>query len=298
MVIVNLFGGLGNQMFQYAAARRLAHVNQAELKLDTGWFGNGADADRTRNYGLGVFNIEESFATPAEVRAMCGRDTQGWPRLAKRILNACGYQKKSRTVQEQHYHFSPDVLQRGDNVYLDGYWQSPRYFQDVAGLIRNEFTFRPPPAPDNAAMLANITGCESVSLHVRRGDYVSNPQTAQYHGTCGLDYYARCVDLISGRVSNPHFFVFSDDPGWVRENLSIPFSVTFISHNGPKRAYEDLRLMGCCRHNIIANSSFSWWGAWLNANPDKIVLAPERWFSRPGIDTRDLLPEAWLRVES
>jgi hypothetical protein len=296
MIIVRLWGGLGNQMFQYAAARRLAHANRTELLLDAAWFGNAAAGDTARRYELSIFAIAERFAAPSQVRALRGYDIQRWPRLAKRLLRAYGYRERESWARERHYHFDPAVLRLGDGVYLDGYWQSERYFQDAADLIRTEFAFRPSPAPDNAALLEVIAGCEAVSLHVRRGDYVANARTAHYHGVCGLDYYARCVDAIAGLVASPHFFVFSDDPAWVRDNLKLPFPATHVTHNGPERAYEDLRLMSACRHNIIANSSFSWWGAWLNDTPVKIVIAPKQWFRDDSVDTADLIPERWHRL--
>lgn len=296
MIIVKLWGGLGNQMFQYAAARRLAHVNGTELKLDIGWFGHAAAVDTQRGYELGVFNIRESFATPEEVLALRGRDISRWPKLVKRMIGICGYRPASGYRRERHYHFDPEILQPGDNLYLDGYWQSHRYFGDAEDVIREDFTLRSAPDGESGRLLHDISTCESVSLHVRRGDYVSNPHAGQYHGLCSLDYYARCVDHIAAACSDPRLFIFSDDPDWVLEQLHLPFPTVVVSHNNGQRAHEDLRLMSHCRHNIIANSSFSWWGAWLNRNHGRIVLAPQRWFAAAECDTSDLLPESWLRI--
>ena len=142
----------------------------------------------------------------------------------------------------------------------------------------------------------NISSCESVSLHIRRGDFVSNARTSTIHGTCNLNYYYRCVEEITKNVKNPHFFIFTDDTGWVSKNVKLSYPATVIDHNGRKKSYEDLMLMSLCSHNIIANSSFSWWGAWLNRNPNKMVFAPLRWFAKDDISTRDLIPEKWRRI--
>ena len=153
----------------------------------------------------------------------------------------------------------------GDGVYLKGYWQSERYFKSVETAIRDDFRIVTPPLPENAAILTELAQMPAISLHIRRGDYVSNSRTNATHGTCTLDYYARAVELIAGKMAEkPVIFTFSDDPAWVRENLTLPHEMRVMEHNDSDHNYEDLRLMSACRHHIIANSSFSWWGAWLN----------------------------------
>jgi hypothetical protein len=137
--------------------------------------------------------------------------------------------------------------------------------------------------------------CESVSLHIRRGDFVSNRKTNEIHGVLPLEYYYEAIRLITNQVRNPEFFIFSDDIPWVRENLLVPKKVNFVEHPTSNRDYEDLILMSNCKHHIIANSSFSWWGAWLSQNPVKRVIAPREWY-RIVIDTRDLLPEEWIKL--
>ncbi len=171
---------------------------------------------------------------------------------------------------------------------LSGYWQSENYFADQADLIRQELQ------PKVA-----VTGCEpmerreSVSLHVRRGDYVQHKTRAPVHGVNLDHYYKRAVDLMQERLANPHFFVFSDEPEWVRENLSLDAPMTVMEAGAP---HEDLIRMSSCRHHIMANSSFSWWGAWLNPGSEKTVTAPDQWFNVPGHDTSDLLPEGWIKL--
>ena len=133
-------------------------------------------------------------------------------------------------------------------------------------------------------------------MHIRRGDYVSNPTTNKLHGTCSLEYYHNAVDIIAAKVSNPHFFIFSDDHEWARNNFKIDYPLTFVAHNNAGKNYEDMRLMSLCKHHIIANSSFSWWGAWLGSNPKKIVCAPRGWFKDKSLNTNDIIPSDWSRI--
>ena len=296
MVIVRLSGGIGNQMFQYAAARRLALATGAPLKLDLGWFTIIPPGDTPRQYELQAFNSVQDVASPKEVKALRGVDIARWPKLVKRFLNSTGLLLKKSLVTEKQYHFDPDILQLHGDVYLDGFWQSVKYFADVEDVIRKDFTVKPASAPDNERMAETIQGAEAVSIHVRRGDYITNQAAVQYHGVSSMDYYRAGISEMTARVKNPHYFVFSDDPEWVKSNLKADAALTHIGQNGPDKGYVDLRLMSLCKHHIIANSSFSWWGAWLSTNPDKIVIAPKRWFNRDDIDTSDLIPQGWLRL--
>lgn len=296
MIIVRLWGGLGNQMFQYAAARRLALLNEDLLKLDTGWFAAPASGGAERVYELGVFALKAPFASPSEVRSLRGADMRRLPGWLKRALRGCGYQGARSCITEKHFHFDPGILALKGDVYLDGYWQSEKYFSDVADLLRDDFHIVPEPDSRNRDMLEQIRSSGAVSLHVRRGDYVSSKKTGDFHGVIPINHYSAAVERIAGMVPDPHFFIFSDDPAWARENIHPDFPSTFVDHNGPARAYEDLRLLANCKHHIIANSSFSWWGAWLCPYPDKVVIAPAKWFNRTDLDTSDLIPETWLKL--
>ncbi len=292
-VIVHLMGGLGNQMFQYAAGRALAQRLGATLKLDVSAYAS----DPLRSYSLSPFNIQEQFATPAELAAIRRpyESRLAWymQRLSRLLKLPFGW----TTVQENHFRpFDPRFAIISGHVYLVGYWQSEKYFADMQELIRSECTLKEKPDAANREMAERIAGVQAVSLHIRRGDYVSNPHTNQIHGVCSLAYYQECVRRLAEELSRPHFFVFSDDAAWAQENLRLDYPTTFVAHNGPARPHEDLRLMTLCQYHILANSSFSWWGAWLNPNPDKIVYAPGRWFNDPTLDTRDLLPSGWIGV--
>lgn len=287
-------GGLGNQMFQYAAGRRLAHIHNTQLKLDLSWFSSVASIDTKRSYALDCFTISENFATDAEIEILADRKKTKLQKLIGKVVQKI-VTKNISQIKEKDFHFDPKVLSLPDNVYLEGYWQSEKYFKDIEDQIRLEFTVRSEPDDLNRKLAENIMKVNAVSIHVRRGDFISNPAANKFHGICSLSYYHNAIDKIAANIDNPYFFVFSDDTSWVKDNLTINHPVTYINNNA-ETAYEDMRLMSLCKHNIIANSSFSWWGAWLNRNPDKMVIAPSKWFNEKNINTQDLLPERWVRL--
>jgi Glycosyl transferase family 11 len=288
MIVVRLCGGLGNQLFQYAAGRRLANARQEVLVLDLGWYARTPPTDTPRAYELGNYPIRARPATAVEAL---------WCRLHEgRLLRRMSFlPRRWRHWREKGFEFDPAVLDLPDSIYLDGYWQSHHYFEDAADLIRADFTPIAPFGPQDEKIAALIATGDAVSVHVRRGDYVAHHPAATAHGQCSLDYYKAALVHILPHVKTPHFFVFSDDPAWARENLLLPGPSTFVDHNGPASAFQDLRLMSLCKHQITANSSFSWWGAWLNSRPDKIVIAPKQWFADPR-NTDSLTPDDWLRL--
>jgi len=292
MILIQLNGGLGNQMFQYAIGRCLAHSLNTELKLDTSQF----QPDNLRNYALSVFRIVENFATPIDLTRV--RRPLAWSIKYPVDLLRSMIQPNAPIlyIKESKFHFDPEILALPDNLYLEGYWQSEKYFKVIEKIIRNDFTFSVEPDYLNKQMADQIRICESVSIHVRRGDFVTNPTTNAYHGTCSVDYYKKAIQIIKNRVHQPQFFIFTDDPIWVREHLDTGYPTVFVDFNGPEKDYEDLRLMSLCQHHIIANSSFSWWGAWLCQNTEKIVIAPIKWFNKPDINTQDLIPDTWIRL--
>jgi len=292
MIIANLIGGLGNQMFQYATGRALAHRHGVPLLLDASGF---AHYD-LRGYELGELAIQARLATDEEL-TRAGVKPRA-PTLFNRVSKALGLDQPANQLKEASFTYDARIEQAKPPVYLDGYWQSDCYFADIADLLRQEFALKDPADEANGAIAARIVdaGAGAVSLHIRRGDYVNNPQTAQYHGVCSLDYYRSAVEHIAACVEAPHFFVFSDDHAWVSENFKMSYPVTLVDVNGADRGVWDMALMKACRHHIIANSSFSWWGAWLNPHADKLVVAPKCWFSGASHDTSDLIPASWTRL--
>ncbi|MGB9927471.1 MAG: alpha-1,2-fucosyltransferase [Methanosarcina sp.] len=291
MIIVKLTGGLGNQMFQYALGRQLAVKNNTTLKLDI----QGFKDYKLRNYDLNFFNILENLATPDDLSGVISSSDKLISKIGKHIGIGLKGIQQIKYIKEQTFSFQPETLNLKDNVYLDGYWQSEKYFSDIKDIIRKDFTVKNVPNTANESIMKEITECVSVSIHIRRGDYVSNPTTSQYHGFLGLEYYQKAMRLMLEKVGNPHFFVFSDDPEWASENIKTNCPITYIEHNGVKN-YEDLRLMSTCKHHIIANSSFSWWGSWLSINEEKIVIAPKKWFNANTSDTKDLYLNSWYKI--
>ena len=299
-VTVFLRGGLGNQMFQYAAGFALARRNNAVLVLDTTFMNDRFPRRQFtyRTYDLDVFTVEPRFTALSRASARMpipgvwlGLDIAG---IAAR--RAIGAQKVIKETAGQDIDLKNFAAAK--NVFLWGFWQSQKYFDDaIEDLHETQFCFRHPLEGKAKALGEEIASVNSVSVHVRRGDYLLPTNQALFGGT-DLAYYERAAAHIAEKVPNPHFYVFSDDIAWCRENLKLPAAggITFVDDfcGGPKFSFS-LQLMALCRHNIIANSSFSWWGAWLNRNPEKIVVAPKQW--HPGaLDHEDIVPQEWMRM--
>jgi len=295
MIIIKLQGGLGNQMFQYAIGRKLSLLNKAELKLDLSFL-----LDRThrqnftyRDYNLNIFNLKIEFTTQEEIKPFVNYLDS---KIKRKIYTYLFLRKNNKYINEKQFTYDPDIFKLTGNIYLDGYWQTEKYFSDIKNILYNDFTIKIPQDKKNQEINNIIKNSNSVSIHIRRGDYITNKQSYNIHGICDLDYYNNCVNLLSKQIENANFFIFSDDHQWAKENLKLDYPMTFIDHNDASKNYEDLRLMSQCKHNIIANSSFSWWGAWLNQNPQKIVYAPQKWFNDSSRNTKDLIPEQWIKV--
>lgn len=295
MIIVKLWGGLGNQMFQYAAGRRLSLVRDVPIKLDTTWFEKVPKKSTLRHYDLNAFKTVQTRATHSEITQLRGMDITWFPKIVKKFMRANGIFIPKTCIDERHFNFDPRILELSGTAYLNGYWQSEKYFMDVSDTIRSDFGLTCVPSAFSERIADSINNSQSVSIHVRRGDYVSNSAVSSFHGEQRLDYYLASIKHITQNIQSPQFFVFSDDPVWSRENLKFKQPVTYVDHNGPETAYEDLWLMSLCKHHVIANSSFSWWGAWLCRNLEKIIIAPKKWFVDENINTSDLVPETWIR---
>jgi len=277
-ITVRIIGGLGNQMFQYALGRTLSHLHNTELLLDT----TGFEKYKLHKYGLDKFNLNNNVNITEGIPPK----KQYLPRLFKHYYNR-------KHIKEKNYNFDPNIL-KVENGYLDGYWQSDKYFN--RNIIKNDFGFKIEQNDTNKLISDNIKNCNSVSVHIRRGDYVYNKLTNKVHGTCNQDYYNDAISLILDKVREPSFFIFSDDIQWVKNNLQLPHSSIFIDNNTVDTNYEDMRLMSHCKHNIIANSSFSWWGAWLNNKYNKIVITPKKWFNDKSLGIKDRIPEGWIKI--
>jgi len=283
MILVKLKGGLGNQMFQYAFGRNLAFKNKTSLVLDISSY----KRDKLRNYELGVFNISAHVIDKTDTKLLRGLDKY------QKFLSKLGIGHKY-IIQKNKY-FDRRLLNLKDNICLDGYWQCEDYFKDIRKILLKEFTVQSKPNKKNRLLLEKIKNSNSVAVHVRRTDYISNPKVNKRHGVCSPHYYSNAANRIRNRVKNLLFFIFSDDIEWCKKNLRIDKHIVFVDINNSQKGYEDLRLMKNCQHFIIANSSFSWWGAWLATNKNKIVYVPSYWFKRES--EGDIIPKSWIRIE-
>ena len=296
MIIVKLTGGLGNQMFQYAAGRALALKHKTPLKLDLSWYNTPFEEGITpREYELGIFNIEENIANSDEIRELTSSKLS-MPLKTLYYIIKKPYPKSEQHIMEKGYCFNKELIGLGDNVYLEGYWQSEKYFEHVKDIIKSDFIFKIPLNNTVMELKNKISSEESVSLHVRRGDFVKDKVVNQIHGICSPEYYSNCITYIKERINNPIFYIFSDDITWVKENLAIENEKIYIDENISKLGHEQMFLMSNCKHNITANSSFSWWGAWLNNNQNKMVLCPDEWIKSEKHRNNDIVSDSWIKM--
>lgn len=299
-VASHLLGGLGNQLFQYATGRCLASRLGASLVLDatafrTGYCERPFELDRYpiqatvawRGFRKGPRKgpvLLPDSATPAErALGLLGSIVAGKGTLRIR-------RPRLEVFIQKGFDYDPRFERLAGSTYLAGYWQSYRYFEPAAETIRRELQRPAPPPGANRDWLSRIEGTNAVCVHVRRGDYLL-PRELRVHGLCSFAYYEKAMQRIGDELRGSEFFLFSDDLPWCRENFRDP-GIHFVDANGPDAAVEDLRLMAACRHHVIANSSLSWWAAWLADHPDQLVIAPEPWFAHLP-STPDLLPKRW-----
>ncbi len=294
MIAVKLMGGLGNQMFQYAAARALALEKNTWVYLDPSFLYEDAKGRWTqRDYELGCFNIQYKFERSGRIRFLRSLNSNRfWRKMSDSSLWPFPY----RNFYEASQEFHPELFSYPKNTYLQGYFQCEKYFNLHESIIRRDFEFLEQASGRNEETLQKIKNSFSISLHIRRGDYVTLAAASDFHSLIGLEYYHAGVEhILSSTKETPHFFIFSDDPKWVKENIILQGETTYIDWNSGDKGFEDLRLMSNCKHHIIANSSFSWWGAWLNPSKEKIVIAPKKWFA-DGSAQHDIIPASWIKL--
>lgn len=287
MIIVKLKGGLGNQMFQYAAGLAVASVGSQELKLDITGYDDPryVNANTPRTYRMHAFNLSSIIATIAEVEK--AKNPLG---IFSKILRAF-----SQRILNKHYvDYTPNFYKKRRN-YIEGYFQSEKNFLVVKDKVLKEFTLKKEFESEVLAEKIKIDKEKSVSVHIRRGDYVSDPKTNKSHGVCSKEYYDKAMSLVRTKIESPVFYFFSDDIEWVKKEFGEHPDYKYVS-NPKLEDYEELILMSSCAHNIIANSSFSWWGAYLNNNPSKIVIAPKKWVNKEPDPHPNIIPEGWVRL--
>ncbi len=286
-IVIGLKGGLGNQMFQYSAGLSLAKINSTDLLIDTSWFNSVANEDTSRKYELDCFEIHEKMVDKKDIKIISESNK------VRSILNRLGNDNSYTEHKESSTRYDNKFRNLRGNIYMDGYFQSEMYFRDIrSDLIRN-FSFKDELSLKNKNIIKNIQNTNSVSIHVRRGDYVSNKNANNFHGVQVLDYYKKAISILEHKIKKPKYFIFSDDIDWCKKNLPISKSIFFVEN---RKGSEDLRIMIECKHNIIANSSFSWWGAWLGNEKNKIVIAPINWFKLKEADSSDIIPSRWQKI--
>lgn len=291
MIIIRLCGGLGNQMFQYAFGLSRSKELNCPLYFDLSFFEDGNPNLTSRNYELNVFPV----ATNAASHKLINRFLH--PSLIRRIINKSGINRNT-VYRENTLRFNKEVFETKPPAYFEGFWQNEQYFCKDENLTREAFTFKYPLNIESQRVAATIKE-NAVSVHVRRGDYISSKATNELHGVCTANYYKEAINMMRDKLPDPHFYFFSDDTEWVKKHL-LPTvdNCTLVCHNKSAENWQDMALMSKCKHHIIANSSFSWWGAWLNPDKEKIVIAPQNWFNKKTgyFDDRDIVPKSWIQI--
>lgn len=295
MIIAKIEGGLGNQMFQYAFARKLAMQHGVELKLDITSFETEHDPNlfTNRDFELSIFNTEFKIASVAEIEKF---NKSKFLKLLDYISLFTPFKSSNFYLREPHFHFFANAKNTPANAYVNGFWHSEKYFSDANDAIRSDFKMKAPLSNAVQTLAEQLKNNKSVSIHVRRGDYISIEKNKQIYASCDAAYYSAAIAHIAKEIQDPEFYIFSDDPTWAFEHLKSDWPMCFVNRNIETKNYEDLFLMSCCKHNIIANSSFSWWAAWLNSNTDKLIIAPAKWYADDSKNTTDLIPASWIKL--
>lgn len=274
--VVQMMGGLGNQMFQYALYRQLkAQGKLVKLDDETGY----RTAEAREKHLQKAFELTYDRPTKAEMELLTDSSLKLISRVRRKLTG-----RKSKSFRERQFNFDAEVFNL-KAAYYEGYWQSEKYFEKIAEQIREDFSFQCEIPEESRRYLDKIEAVNAVSIHIRRGDYLNEEQRKVFGGICTAEYYRRAIAMIKDKVLCPHFFVFTNDPQWVKKHLQgDEFEV--VDCNDESKGYLDMLLMSHCQHHIIANSSFSWWGAWLGKNPEKLVIAPAVWIN--GRDCGDI----------
>lgn len=293
MIVIKLQGGLGNQMFQYAFARVIAKNNRDLILIENSFFENvkRKKGFTYRKFELDIFDNYYKIALDSDIATFYHLSIIN---KLKKKTGLC-YPK---IYNEPSFDFQINALSIKSPVYLEGYFQSYKYFKGNEVLIKEIFTF-PVKLLDriNKELLFKLKKHNTIAVHIRRGDYINDKVISEVHGNCGLEYYLEAIKRFESNIKDFTIVFFSDDINWVKEHFDdLPYSKIFVDNNKNDNSWKDMLLMSSCSHNIIANSSFSWWGAWLNSNPEKVVIAPKKWFAASDKNTRDLIPSEWIQI--
>lgn len=297
MIVSKLMGGHSNQLFQYAIGRRLAKSLNTELVLDLSWFKDFANVDTPRHYELDCYPLAATIKENlSELRIIDPRQSVSYQEKLKRRMNIG---KSIWMYYEDGPGFDPKALDLPNNSLLVGYWQTEKYFADIRHDLLKELEPSSPFSKKNKELIDKINDSESVWMHIRRGDYVTNEAANKFHGVKDFEYYVQALDALVNSLPKDKrkkisIFVCSNDIDWCKKNLIFPYPISYIEN---ELGSDDMRVAKYCKHDILANSSFSWWGAWLNKNPNKIIIAPKRWFeNKKANESNDIIPDSWIRI--
>ena len=300
MIVAKLMGGLGNQMFQYATGRSLSEKYGWPLLLDIEWYRH----QELRRYILDCFNIRENLFTNFHKSKFNNYGFNKSEICITKILRKVGlsgfanfFNENSLVITEKNKNFIlSSKITEFDSVYLTGDLQNHKYFDEIRNILLLEFTPRYPPDVEFKSNINKLQNTNSVSIHFRFGDYLHDVITSKTHGVLDIEYYKKGIDYIKSKIKDPVFYVFSDDVIKAKEFMdSSGTNYEMLSTNKAFLAFEDLTLMSKCKHNIIANSTFSWWSAWLNYNDSKIIVSPKNWFKKTKINP-NLIPPSWIQI--
>lgn len=298
MIIIKLKGGIGNQMFQYAFGRRIALENNLELKFDITSFKD--DRVYRNKYNLDCFNIVENIATEKDLRkARIYTSKSYFGKFIRLLSRIKPYYKRYVVNEKKFFLYDKKVMIKKKNVYYNGYWQNEKYFKDIEDIIRKDFIFKNKLNRENLKLLKRIKNTNSVGLHIRNYgityDEKASIRDLKNFGIMKISYYQNALKYLENKINNFKIFIFSDDINWVKKKYDFKSdNILYVDNEG--KDYEQLQLMSLCKHQIISNSTFSWWAAWLNDNPYKIVISPQNWFATGEYNTSDLIPIEWLKI--
>lgn len=293
MIVVRLMGGLGNQLFQYAAGRALSLKHKTELQFDLTYLKANSNQEYTqRNLELDLFDLQIHEVSQENLSKF--KSNSFFQKVTRKLFGNTF--SKYHIANQDEFKFLPEFNAYSDNIYLNGYWQSEKYFLNIRETLLKELIVKKVKSLEVINAEKEILNSTSVSLHIRRGDYVSRKESTDLHGILSLDYFYNAIKEVKKKNSEITVYVFSDDISWVKENLKITDKCVYVDFNTGDNSVFDLYLMSLCKHNIIANSSFSWWGAWLNQNPEKIVIAPKNWFAKKELKYNDVIPDSWIQL--
>lgn len=290
MIIVQLKGGLGNQLFQYSAAYSLGRFLDVPVKVDASLLkGPDDEIGTVRHYELQHLISPATIASQDEINELLNE-----PFLIKYLRKLTPPHKRI-IYKEASFNYDQNFFKAKKNVYLKGYRQSEKYFKRFEKEIREQLFLKSYLYEMVRDFGEALQTRNSISIHIRQGDY-TNEAVKSFHGMVSKEYYLLAIEALKKKLDKPVFYIFTDNPDWVKENFSFQHEVHFVSGQVSQTHYEDLYLMSQCKHNIIANSSFSWWAAWFNSNPNKTVIAPLKWFDKANLDTSGLIPDEWIRI--